>query len=132
MSKFEDIRDQLQTDLTVIGVPVHAAWPPVVTPPCIFIVPPVVDQYIAPARKPDLTFAGGRFVYAVDAIIFVQHGDPDASLATLDDLIEQVLINTSADWFVSGVEPPSATKITEQGAEYLATAVHLSKPVALW
>ncbi len=124
MSVFSDLRATLVADLAPLGVPVAAAWPDTLDPPCAFVAPPLADTYVLPG--PNFT----EFTVAIDLIILVGHDDADASLAALDELIQLALVNT-ADWTLLGVDAPSPATVAEGGAEYLATAIHLSKPVRL-
>lgn len=124
MSVFQDLREQLAADLTALGVPVFASWPDQIALPCVYIMPPLGSVYVA---------AGPNFreytVYT-DVVILTDHADVVASLATLEGLLELAIVN-SMDWTFGGVEPPAPITVTESGADYLGTVLHLSKPVNL-
>lgn len=125
MGKFTDLRETLADDLAVVGVPVYPEWPDVVVAPCVFLVPPFAGSYVTGGR----TF-GEAYVLSIDVVILVAHGPVDAGYAQLETLIEAVLAN-SVDWSLGGVDAPSPVTVTENGAEYLGTVVHLSKPTRL-
>jgi hypothetical protein len=124
VSVFQDLREQLAADLTALGVPVFASWPDQIALPCVYIMPPLGSVYVA---------AGPNFreytVYT-DVVILTDHADVVASLATLEGLLELAIVN-SMDWTFGGVEPPAPITVTESGADYLGTVLHLSKPVNL-
>lgn len=118
-------RDTLVADLAPLGIPVHAAWPDAVVVPCAFITPPLGGGYIVAGPQ----FAG-TYTVSVDVVILVGHADAADAFAALEDLIELTLVNT-IDWTLTGVDPPSPVTVTENGAEYLGTVVHLSKPTRI-
>ncbi len=62
--------------------------------------------------------------------ILADHADPVESLEALEILVELAIAN-SMDWVFGGVEPPAPITVTESGADYLGTVLHLSKPVHL-
>lgn len=125
MSVITDLRVALADELApLLGVDVHAQWPDVLTPPCAYISPPLVDDYVR--RGP--TFR--EHTVALDLIVLVEHGDPATSLAALDALIEIAVVNT-ADWSLSGVDSPAPIQVSDGGAEYLASVIHLRKAVQL-
>jgi hypothetical protein len=118
------LRVQLTTDLAVLGVPVFASWPDQIALPCVYVMPPLGSVYIA---------AGPNFreyLVHIDVAILADHADVVESLETLEDLIELAIVN-SMDWVLAGVEPPAPITVTESGADYLGTVLHLSKPVTL-
>jgi hypothetical protein len=124
VSTFSDARTQLAADLSALGVTVHPSWPTALDPPCAFITPPISDQYLRAGQ----TF--GEYILSLDLVLLVEHADAADALATLEGLIETAVIHT-ADWMLSGVDAPAPTAVAENGAEYLAAAIHLSKPVRL-
>lgn len=122
LTTFSDLRAALVADLPDLHV--QPAWPMVLTPPCAFITPPLAETYVS--RGP--TF--GEHTVALDLLLLVAHDDADLALAALETMVEYALINT-ADWTLTGVDAPAPTSVTENGAEYLASVIHLSKPVVL-
>lgn len=125
MGALANQRNALVADLAALGVPIHAAWPSAVAVPCVFVTPPIGGDYITPGPQ-----FGGVYTVAVDLVILVEHGPAADAFAALEDLIEAALANT-VDWTLVGVDPPSPISVSESGAEYLGTAIHLSKPVIL-
>jgi len=124
VSVLKDLRDQLAADLEVVGVPVFASWPTRITLPCIYVMPPLGSVYIAPG-------SGFReFLVYTDVAILADHDDVVASLEVVESLLEAVIVN-SMDWGFNGVEPPAPITVTESGAEYLGTVLHLSKTITL-
>ncbi len=109
------LRDQLAADLAPLGVPIHAAWPDRVTPPCVLVTPPP-GRYVAGGPQFD------SYTVALDVVVLVPRSSPSIALAALDLLIEGVLLNTTT-WGLSGVDGPSST--TVGGFEVLGTIVHL-------
>ncbi len=125
MSVIRTLRDALAADLEPLGVPVHAAWPTELDVPCAFITPPLSDAYVTGGAR------FGEYVMSVDLVLIVDHNEnPDAALASLEDLIEIALANT-VDWALNGVESPAPINVVDSGAEYLGTVIHLSKPTRL-
>lgn len=124
MSVLQALRDQLVTDLGALGVPVHAAWPIVFDAPCAFVMPATGSSYVA--AGPNFC----QYTLSVDVVLVSGHAQPEQSLAALEDLIQATLANTM-DWKLNGIESPSPATVAEGGAEYLTTAVHLSKPFTL-
>lgn len=122
MSMFSDLRAQLVVDLAPLSVDVSPSWPDVIAPPCAFITPPIADDYAIPGPN------FGEFTIALDLVIIVGHDDPTAALEALEELVEVALVNT-ANWTVVAVDAPAPTKVSESGAEYLASIIHLSFPV---
>lgn len=124
MSQLKNMRDQLAADLAALDVPVFASWPTRITLPCVYVMPPLGSIYLA---------AGPNFreytAYA-DVAILADHADVVESLETLETLLEAAIVN-SMDWTFGGVEPPAPITVTESGAEYLGTVLHLSKPIHL-
>lgn len=125
MGAFSDLRAALASDLADgMGVPVFPAWPDTVQPPCAFLVPPIASSYII--GGPQLQ----TYTLAVDVVILVPHGPADTGIGDLETLVESAL-KYSEDWSLSGVDAPSPVTVTEGGAEYLGTVLHLSKPTVL-
>jgi hypothetical protein len=118
------IRAALVADLAPLGIPVTPSWPDVLIPPCAFVVPPVANNYVSPG----LTF--GEYLIALDLVIMVDHADAADAMEALDTLLETALRNT-VDWTLITVEGPSPAVVSENGSEYLAVLIHLSKPVRL-
>jgi hypothetical protein len=124
MSVLRDMRVRLAADLAVLGVPVFASWPEAITLPCLYVMPPLGSIYMS---------AGPNFrEYTVhtDVAILADHAEVVESLETLESLLE-LAIQNSMDWTFEGVEPPAPITVTESGADYLGTVLHLSKPVHL-
>lgn len=128
MSVFRDLRVQLAADLTDgltgLGATAFASWPDSITLPCLYVIPPLGNVYIA---------AGPNFrEYTVhaDVVLLADHADVVESLETLETLLEAAITH-SMDWTFGGVEPPAPITVTESGADYLGTVLHLSKPVHL-
>jgi hypothetical protein len=122
MSAFSDLRQSLIDDLPDLAV--SPAWPEVLSPPCAFIAPPLAETYVQ--RGPNF----GQFTIALDLYLLTPHADPADSLTQLEAMLSYALVNT-ADWTLVAVDAPAPTVVTESGAEYLATIVHLSKPVRI-
>jgi len=116
------LRDTLAADLGALDVPVLAAWPDRVTPPCVIVVPPASASYVVGGP----TF--GSFTVALDVVALVPHGSPNVALPALETLIEGVLTN-SVDWALNGIESPGVTTIG--AAEVLGTVIHLAKTARL-
>jgi hypothetical protein len=121
---FADLRGALAADLAVAGVPVFPSWPDDLDVPCIFLAPPVGGDYVSAGQ----TF--GSFNLAVDVVILVAHSTAESGIEALDTLLEAVLAN-SVDWSLTGVDAPAPITVTDQGADYLGVAVHLSKSTRL-
>jgi hypothetical protein len=124
VSVLKDLRVQLAAELAAVGVPAFASWPDSITLPCAYVMPPLGSAYIT---------AGPNFreyTVLVDVAILVEHADAVASLDILEDLIEAAIVN-SMDWTFRGVETPAPITVTESGADYLGSVLHLSKPVNL-
>ena len=111
-----ELREKLAADLAVLDVPVEPSWPDRVTPPLIFIQPPEAGSYVSGGR-----LFGGEYTVSVDVQIVIR----DRDLATLEELIEGVLVNT-VDWGLLGVDTPAM--VTANNLEYFGTTIHLSKP----
>lgn len=124
MSVIGDLRAVLVADLAPLGIPVSPSWPDVLVPPCAFVVPPVANNYVLPG----VMF--GEYIVALDLVIMVDHADAADAIETLDTLLETALRNT-VDWTLITVEGPSPAVVSENGSEYLAALIHLSKPVRL-
>jgi hypothetical protein len=124
MSALKALRDQLAADLAPLGVAVYASWPKSITLPCAYVMPPLNNNYIV--GGPNF----GEYTVSIDVVILADHADVTESLEILETLLEAALVN-SADWTLTGVEPPSPITVTESGADYLGAVVHLSKPVRL-
>jgi len=124
VSVLRDLRVQLATDLAVLGVPVFASWPTSISLPCVYVMPPLGNIYIAPG--PNFR----EYTVHTDVAILADHADVVESLETLEGLLELAITN-SMDWTFGGVEPPAPITVTESGADYLGTVMHLSKPVTL-
>jgi hypothetical protein len=125
MSAFSDLRASLAADLAGMAATVTASWPEEIDPPCAFITPPIGGDYVR--RGP--TFREHTIV--VDLVLLVEHGNANNALDQLEGLVQYALVNTAADWALEGVEPPAPTTVVEGGAEYLASVIHLSKPVIM-
>lgn len=122
MSAFSDLRDALVDDLPELNV--SPSWPVTLNPPCAFITPPLVDDYVR--RGPNF----GEHTIALDLVLLVGHDDAETALGVLESMIEYALSQT-ADWTLAGVDAPAPTTVSENGAEYLASVIHLSKPVRM-
>lgn len=122
MSVFSDLRDALVDDLPEIAI--SPSWPDTLNPPCGFITPPLTDEYV---RQGPMF---GEHTIALDLVLLVAHDDAAASLAALELMVEYALSQT-ADWTLTGVDAPAPTTVSENGAEYLASVIHLSKPVRI-
>jgi hypothetical protein len=66
----------------------------------------------------------------VDLVILVEHSTAEDGFAALEALVELALLHTM-DWALSGVDSPSPITVTESGAEYLGTVLHLRKTARL-
>jgi hypothetical protein len=119
------VRETLVADLAPLGIPVTTSWPDELVFPLAFITPPINQNYLTGGD----TFHS--FVVALDVAILVAHGDAAASLTVLENLIEQALLNTQ-DWNMIAVDAPAAMTVTENGAAYLGTVIHLSKSITLY
>jgi hypothetical protein len=119
-----DLRTALAFDLAPMDVTVYPAWPTELSPPCVFITPALGRPFIE--AGPNFR----EFIVTYDLVILVDHADPGAALAQLEDLVA-VAVHHTADWAMLGIESPAPTTISEGGAEYLAVIVHLGKPVQL-
>lgn len=125
MGDIKTIRDALVTDLQVgVGVPVHPHWPIAFVAPCLFVLPPVADQYVQSGQR------FGELYLAVDIVILAAHAPIEEALLAIEELIEATIANTM-DWQLRGIESPAPTTVLDNGAEYLGTVVHLSKPFRL-
>ena len=124
MSVLRDLRVRLADDLGSLGVQVFASWPDEITLPCVYVMPPLGSVYIA--GGPNFR----EYTVHVDVAILTDHAEVVESLETLENLLEAVIVN-SMDWTFNGVEPPAPITVTESGAEYLGTVMHLSKPITL-
>lgn len=124
MTMFSDLRNALVADLAVLGVPISASWPDVLSPPCGFITPPLTAEYV---RQGPMF---GEYTISMDLVLMVEHSDAAAALLALEDLVENALRNT-ADWTLTSVDAPGPTTAIEGGADYLASVIHLSKPARL-
>jgi hypothetical protein len=125
VSKQKELRDQLAAELRdALDVTVFSSWPTDIVLPCIYVMPPLGDAYIQ--AGPNFQ----EFTLATDVAILVDHADVVESLEALETLIEGALVN-SMDWALTSVEPPAPITVTEGGAEYLGTVLHLSKPFHL-
>jgi hypothetical protein len=124
VSVLRDLRVRLATDLAPLGVPVFAAWPDTIVLPCVYVLPPLGSIYVA--AGPCL----GEYTVYIDVAILADHAKAPESLESLEDLLE-LAIKNSMDWAFNGVEPFAPITVTESGAEYLGTVMHLSKPVHL-
>jgi len=122
MSVFSDLRDALVDDLPELNV--SPSWPDTLTPPCAFITPPLSDEYV----KQGPMF--GEHTIALDLVLLVAHNDAATALGALETMVEYALSQT-ADWTLTSVDAPAPTTVSENGAEYLASVIHLSKPVRI-
>jgi hypothetical protein len=126
VSVISALRAGFAAELAVLlDIPVAASWPDQIAPPCGFLSPPLADNYVE--RGPNFK----EHTVALDLILLVDHDDPATSLAALEALLEVALVNTEADWSLSGVDSPAPTAVAEGGAEYLGCVIHLSKPINL-
>lgn len=128
MSVCKDQRTQLADELRAgLGVLAFPAWPDDLDPPCVFVTPPLVVDYI---RRGQLF---GEFVIALDVFVVVPHGDPAVSLDELEQLVEKAIVHIGGEFTLDSVDAPSPTTVvTEGGAEYLTCVIHVSKPVRFW
>lgn len=125
MNLFEEARTALKNELApLLGVAVYTGWPTKLSPPFAFMLPPFAGPYVRGGP------AFHEVTIAVDLIVVVDHGEPDYSLAQVEGLIEIILREVDT-WVIGEVESPIPTTIAEAGAEYLAAAIHLSKPVRI-
>jgi len=118
------MRDELAADLAVLGVPIFSSWPTSINLPCVYVMPPLGSVFVS---------AGPNFreyTAHVDVAILADHEDVEAALETIETLLEAAIVN-SMDWVLGGVEPPAPITVTDSGAEYLGTVMHLSKPFHL-
>lgn len=118
----QELRDTLAADLAVLDIPIYAAWPAKITPPCVFVTPPVSAPYVT--AGPNFS----EYTVAVDVVALVAKADAAVALANLEVVIEAVLAN-SVDWGLSGVDSPSTVAVN--GVDYLGTVLHLNKPSRL-
>lgn len=126
MAVTTDLRLTLAADLAPLGIAIHPSWPDNLDLPLAFISAPLSQGgYVRGGQ----TYAG-HYVVSYDVVILVAHSDPGAALIELEGLIEQAIIHT-ADWALTGIDSPAPTTISDNGAEYLATIVHLSKNVQI-
>ena len=121
-SAITDLRTALAGDLTEINCAV--SWPDVLAPPGAFLAPPLAADFIT--AGPNF----GEWTVALDLVLYVDHGDPSERLAELESMLQYALINT-ADWELTGVDPPAPAQINDDGAEYLTCVIHLSKPTRM-
>jgi hypothetical protein len=124
MTIFSDLRTALVADLAVLDVPIAPSWPDVLSPPCGFITPPLGGDYVVQGPM------FGEFTVSLDLVLMVAHSDAEVALTALEALVEGALRHT-ADWTLTGVDPPAPTTAVEGGADYLASVIHLSKPTRL-
>jgi hypothetical protein len=128
MTTITGMREGLATELEGVpdlaGVHVSSSWPETIETPCVFLTPPLVDDYVR--RGP--TF--GEHTVGLDILIAVDDDSAVVALAELERLLA-VIIKYTADWNLLGVDSPAPTTVVENGAEYLACVVHLSKPTRL-
>lgn len=118
-----EAREKLAADLSVIGIPVLAAWPDEPEPPCLFITPPQGGDYVTAGQFPS------DYLITVDVVVLVGKTTSNAGdLEALETVVEDVLENTE-DWAFRGVDAPAA--VTVHGISYLGTVVHLSVPSRL-
>lgn len=122
MSAFSDLRAALVADLPELSI--AASWPDTLNPPGGFITPPIAAEYAT--RGPNF----GEHTIALDLVLFVGHGDAALALAELEEMVQYALIHL-ADWTLTGVDPPAPTRVSEVGADYLASVIHISKPIQL-
>jgi len=124
MGKLKDLRDQLISDLAVIGVPVIDDWWLQAEPPCVLITPPLGGPYVEAGEL----FAS--FVLNVDAVVLVRRTPSDDGREQLENILEDVLRNT-VDWSLKGVDPPSTATRPDSTVEFFGTVVHLGKTLNL-
>jgi hypothetical protein len=115
-----ELRDAVDGD----DVFVSASWPDTIRTPCIFLTPPLIEDYVR--RGPNF----GEHTVGMDIVIAVDENQPVDALTELERLLVIVLKNT-ADWQLVGVDSPAPTTVVENGLEYLACVVHLNKPAQL-
>ncbi|HLL68813.1 MAG TPA: hypothetical protein VK453_24330 [Micromonosporaceae bacterium] len=125
MAAIKVLRETLAGELAdALGVPVDPAWPVQINPPCAFLTPSAGSSYVVAGKN------FGEYTVAVDVVLMVEHGAVEDALVALEALVEVALVN-SADWVLDGVDSPAPTSVTESGAEYLASVMHLRKFVQL-
>jgi hypothetical protein len=122
VSVFSDLRAELVDDLPELDV--SPAWPATLNPPCGFITPPLTEDYV---RQGPMF---GEHTVALDLVLLVAHDDAEAALTALELMVEYALSQT-ANWTLAGVDAPAPTTVSEHGADYLASVIHLSKPVRM-
>lgn len=126
MPVLKELREALAAELAdaIDDATVSAAWPTSITPPCIYVIPPLGSVYVT--AGPNF----GEYIAHLDVAILAAHEPVESALAVVEELLELTLVN-SVDWDLDGAEPPAPITVAEGGAEYLGTVVHLSKPVRL-
>lgn len=124
MNTFSALRASLVADLPDLTV--YPAWPEAMNPPCGYVSPPIANAWISGGPS------FGEHTIAMDLTLFVAHGDPDASLLELEDMVQYAVLNL-ANWTLTGVEPPGPMTVSgdDNGPDYLGSVIHLSMPVRL-
>lgn len=133
MTAFSDLRDELLADLAVLtGVSLSSTWPVTgITPPCAFITPPLAALWVDAGGSNDKGVMFQEAMVNLDLVIAVDNaGGASAALEELEGLVQTALHNTM-NWRCNGVESPGPTRIVEGGAEYLASVIHLARPVTM-
>ena len=113
-------RHQLVTDLAGLGVPVSPSWPTPVVPPCAYVIPPLAGDYLR--RGP----AFGEYTVTLSLVLLAGHGGSAGSLSLLESMLCYAVVNTAGNWDLVSVDPPAATTVSENGAEYLGAVITLS------
>jgi len=123
MGKLKDARDQLIADLSVLNVPVMDSWKLAAEPPCVLLSP--ATPYVEAGQTI------GDYIINLDLAVLVRNSSvPDIARTALEELLEQLLIN-SADWALAGVDAPELSALPDSTVEFLGTVVHLGKSVHL-
>jgi len=114
----------LQSDLSVVGVPVMQGWLIHAEPPCVLLSPPIGGAYVSEAKE------FGAVTLNIDVVVLVLATPRDRARDALDDLLEAVLRN-SMDWALQNVDPPGTAALPDSTIEFYGTVVHLGKSVQL-
>lgn len=100
------------------------SWKLSAEPPCVLLSPG--SPYVEGGAQ-----FSGSYVMNIDVEVLVRNSSvPDLARTALDDLLEQLLINT-ADWSLGGVDTPTVATVADSTVEFLGTVVHLSKDLNL-
>jgi hypothetical protein len=125
MGKMKELRTALMNDLAVLGIPVMDDWEIRADPPCIYLTPPRGGFYLQAADK-----FGSYFIMSLDLVVLVEARPANEGRDDLEDLLEDVLRNT-ADWTMTGVDPPGMASKGDSTIDFLGTVVHLDKELDL-